>query len=121
MDITFTITLTDKQIPELIGLLHKISATPDPRVVTVIEPRSGTPAAEAASPITPEAPAAAAAPLVTMAQVQAAAGAFMDAAPGNLSVLQDILAELGVQSLPQLKPDQQQLFAASLRGYGVSI
>jgi hypothetical protein len=118
MDISFTINLTDKQIPELMALLAKMQDSGAAAVTVDAKPAAKpVPAAqEAPSPVPAEAPRT-----VTADQIQAAAGAFMDAAPGNLSVLQSILAELGVQSLPQLKPDQLQLFAASLRGYGVSI
>ena len=118
MELTFTIKVTEDSIPELIGLLQKMQANPTPGKALEEKP-AAQPEAPAAQPAAKTKPKPA--PTITAEQIQAAAGAFMDAAPGNLSVLQSILAELGVQSLPQLKPDQLQLFAASLRGYGVSI
>lgn len=140
MDITFTVKITEEGIPQLMGLLAKmwdnpnpaaqvsVQSTPEAKVVTVSHetptpipptaPQEAAPTVPAAAPA--PAPVAQVAP-VTTAQIQAAAGVFMDTAPGNMKVLQDLLAEQGVQALPQLSPDQLQAFAARLREHGVAI
>ncbi|GEM_PF-6911733 len=132
MDITFTVKITEEGIPQLMGLLARmwdnpnpaaqvqVEARPEGKVVTVIPEAPAAEAPQAPAPVE-EKPAAAVPKPVTSAQVQAAAGAFMDASPGNLGILQGLLAELGVQALPQLSPDQLQLFAARLREHGVSV
>ena len=123
MDITFTITMTEQQIPELIGLLGKMWDNPDPtQQITIVKVAPNSPATkpiETAPDIAP-AIAPAIAP-VSAAQVQQAAGAFIDADPANMAVLQGILAELGVKALPQLNPAQLEVFAARLRERGVAL
>ena len=129
MDITFTIKITEEGIPQLIGLLAKmwnnpnpaanvtVEETPEGKVVTVNPEVPTTPAPVQAVPVETPAPAPVAAK-PTAAQIQAAAGAFMDAAPGNITILQNVLRELGATALPQLKPDQLEAFAAKLREQG---
>lgn len=133
MDITFTITMTEQQIPELIGLLGKMWANPDPaQQITIVKVQTEAPApADKPAEINAAATTTATAPVpvvaspvkpVTAAQVQQAAGAFMDANPANMTVLQGILAELGVQAFPQIKTQEQlDTFAAKLREHGVTV
>lgn len=147
MDITFTVKITEDGIPQLMGLLAKMWDNPNPtagitvektqegKTVTVKSPDLPEDAAKQvadelqnAKPVFIPAPAPAPAPVVqaapvTVAQIQAAAGIFMDAAPQNMGILQGILAELGVQALPQLSayPDKLQAFAARLREHGVTL
>lgn len=136
MDITFTITMTEQQIPELIGLLGKMWANPDPaKQITIVKVQTEAPApaekpaeinaeATAPAPVIPAPDPVKAAPVkpVTAAQVQQAAGAFMDANPANMTVLQGILADLGVQAFPQIKTqDQLDTFAQKLREHGVTV
>ena len=136
MDITFTVKITEEGIPQLMGLLAKMWDNPNPTAQVTVEkteegktvtvhpetpaaPVRTTPATQV-TPVPAVAPAVQAAP-VTAAQIQAAAGAFMDQAPQNMKVLQDLLAEQGVQALPQLSPEQLQAFAARLREHGVQV
>lgn len=133
MDITFTITMTEQQIPELIGLLGKMWANPDPaKQITIVKVQTEAPGpADKSDEINAAATTAAPAPVpvitapvkpVTAAQVQQAAGAFMDANPANMTVLQGILAELGVQAFPQIKTQEQlDTFAQKLREHGVTV
>jgi len=134
MDITFTIAMTEQQIPQLIGLLGKMWANPDPaQQIAIVKVQQEAPAIdkpiEDASQIVAAAPAVAPAiaPIiapakpVSAAQVQQAAGAFIDADPANMAVLQGILAELGAKALPQLNPAQLEVFAAKLREQGVAL
>lgn len=134
MDITLSIKITEEGIPQLMGLLAKMWDQPNPiSTITVEKTEEGktvtlhrenpqpAPAAETqpvqAQPVTPPQ----AMKPVTAAQVQAAAGAFMDASPNNLTILQGMLAELGVQAVPFLTPEQVQIFAAKLREHGVTV
>jgi len=136
MEITFTVKITEEGIPQLMGLLARMWDNPNPaaqvRVETAPEGKTVTvtPEAPAAAPHQATAPAAEAQPArrapkplppVTAAQVQAAAGAFMDEAPGNIAILQGIMTDLGVQAFPQLQPEQLQVFAARLREHGVAV
>lgn len=134
MNITFTITMTEQQIPELIGLLGKMWANPDPaQQITIVKVQPEAPAApkhtENAPQIVAAAPviASAIAPSITPAkpvtavQIQRVAGAFIDADPANMAVLQGILAELGAKALPQLNPAQLEVFADKLREQGVAL
>lgn len=139
MDITFTITMTEQQIPELIGLLGKMWANPDPaKQITIVKvqteaPTTTTAAVPADKPAEINAAATTTAPApvpvitapvkpVTAAQVQQAAGAFMDANPANMTVLQGILTDLGVQAFPQIKTQEQlDTFAQKLREHGVTV
>lgn len=166
MDITFTIKITEKQIPEMIGLLAKMWDNPDPTANFEIIPEAGqktvyvmkesktsanapaeahmaaTPAAPAApaetaellSPVFPgSAPAAQTAPTPeaaipptappapTAAQIQAAAGAFMAQAPNNITILQELMREMGVTAFPQLSNAQLATFAQKLRDLGVAV
>lgn len=150
MDITFTIKITEKQIPEMIGLLAKMWDNPDPtanfeiipganqktvRVMkeskspeeapteahTAATPTAPAPAApaetaEQISPAFPESP-----PAPTAAQIQAAAGAFMVQAPNNITILQELMREMGVTAFPQLSNEQLSLFAQKLRDLGVAV
>ena len=127
MNITFTITLDEQGIPQLIGLLSKMLANPDPGQQVIVETHAEAPTrVKTAKPETAPAPdpanhTATLAPpqtALTVAQVQQAAGAFVDVAPGNMAVLQGILKNLGAQAVTQLKPEQLQLFAAQLREKG---
>lgn len=142
MEITFTVKITEEGIPQLMGLLAKMWDNPRPsdqiqvqhgtqgKTVTVhvdspaaVPQQTAPAAAPAEAPTVPAAAPQRAAPAtpVTAAQIQAAAGAFMDAAPGNMKVLQDLLAEQGVVALPQLNQEQLQGFAARLREHGVAV
>lgn len=134
MDIIFTVKITEEGIPQLMGLLAKMWDNPNPaaqvsvertsegKTVTVHreEPVQVSPPTPATPTPVQAAPAPQAKPL-SPAQVQAAAGAFMDQAPGNMQVLQNLLAEQGVQALPQLSDAQLQAFAQRLREHGVRL
>lgn len=127
MNITFTITLDEQGIPQLIGLLSKMLANPDPGQQVIVETHTEAPTrvktvkpetVPVPEPINHTAPLAPPQAALTVAQVQLAAGAFVDVAPGNMAVLQGILKDLGAQAVTQLKPEQLQLFAAQLREKG---
>jgi len=134
MEITFTAKIPDEGVGELLALLTRLWDSPNAVAEVSLKTMDNSKLDQAAAPAQQSAPAAPApaapaqpkaaqpaAKPVTAAQIQAAAGTFMDAAPGNLQVLQDILAELGAQSLPQLGPEQLQAFAARLREHGVAV
>ena len=89
---------------------------PDPtQQITIVKVAPNSPATKPIETAPAIAPAIAP---VSAAQVQQAAGAFIDADPANMAVLQGILAELGVKALPQLNPAQLEVFAARLRERG---
>lgn len=142
MDITLTIHITEKQLPELIGLLAKMWVNPDPtgnieiqeepakKTVRIIKEETQ----EAQAPFTANmtAPVAPPAPVGTTmqetpgtpgaAQIQAAAGAFMAIDPiNNINVLQTIMREFGVSAFPELKEDQFPAFVKRLRELGVKV
>jgi hypothetical protein len=147
MDITLTIHITEKQIPELIGLLAKIWDNPDPtkdieihdglgqKTVWVMkeakpeQPASVPPAAATAPvvlpvppPLSPElAPTPTTPNRPNAAQVQAAAGAFVALDANNITVLQSIMQEFGVTAFPALKDEQLDAFVKRLRDLGVAV
>lgn len=146
MDITLTIHITEKQIPELIGLLAKMWDNPDPTKnieihdglgqKTVLikkeseaeQPASVPPAGTTAPvvlPVPPSSPELAPTPSApnrpSAAQVQAAAGAFMALDANNITVLQSIMQEFGVTAFPALKDEQLDAFVKRLRDLGVAV
>lgn len=141
MDITFTIKITEKQIPEMIGLLAKMWDNPDPtknfeiheepgqKTVWVkkeaVSPESSPEASPVTATVAPEATVAATVPNTparpNAAQIQAAAGAFMAIDESNITVLQGIMREMGVTAFPQFNEAQLDKFAQRLRGLGVAI
>lgn len=83
-----------------------------------------TPAAAPIQPAPAAAPTQPAAPVAqpctyTIGQIQAACAPLMDA--GKQAELVGLLAQFGVQSLPQLSADQLGPFATALRGLGAKI
>lgn len=131
MEITFTVKLTEEGIPQLIGLLSKMWANPDPGSQVVVTTHKDGAATDIE--ITPPVPAPAAAPAPVSAPAPAepeytaemigrAAAEFVDRDPGNMDKLRGILLDMGVQAVTQLvTKDQKAAFAASARKLGVKI
>lgn len=145
MDITFTITLTEEGIPQLMGLLAKMWDNPRPsdqiqvqhgaqgKTVTVhVEPPAAVPQqtapAEAqqqavAVPVASPAPSApASVEDYSVEAIGRAAAAFVDADPTNMDKLLGCLQGMGVQAVTQL-PDAaaRAEFARRMRELGAKL
>ena len=120
-----------RRFPQLIGLLSKMWANPDPGSQVVVT--THTDGAPTDIEITPPAPAQAANPAPVSAPAPAepdytaemigrAAAEFVDRDPGNMDKLRGILLDMGVQAVTQLVTKAQKAaFAASARKLGVKI
>lgn len=126
MNIKFSIELTEKNIPQLMGLLAKMWDNPNPAEgITIIkqsEVVTEKPEVASVSAMTaaPDPEPAQPVPL-TAAQLQAAAGKFIDQNPNNLFVLQQLLSEIGAPAIPQLTVEQRVLFTQKLRELGSAL
>lgn len=135
MEITFTVKLTEEGIPQLIGLLGKMWANPDPgSQVVVTTHKTGAPTDIEITPPAPvavepqavpapvEAPAPVVEPEYTAEMIGRAAAQFVDQDPGNMDKLRGILLAMGVQAVTQLiTQEQKAAFVARARKLGVKI
>lgn len=61
------------------------------------------------------------APTFTLAEISKAGADLISANPGLLPKVNELLAQYGIQTLDELKPDQFGAFATALRGLGAKI
>ena len=118
MNIKFSIEMTEKNIPELMGLLVKMWDNPDPAASIVVEQKCD------ASVLKVKALQPVAEPIdvpITKEQLQLAAGTFMAKDMNNLAILQTALQTIGAKAVPSLRDDQLEPFAQKLRELGVAI
>lgn len=137
MNIKFSIELTEKNIPQLMGLLAKMWDNPNPTEgITIVKQSETTPEkpevptmsasvvepatvpAMVAEPTPEPKPEPAQSASLSAAQLQLAAGKFIDQNPNNLFVLQQLLSEIGATAIPQLTQEQRVLFTQKLRELG---
>lgn len=137
MNIKFSIELTEKNIPQLMGLLAKMWDNPNPAEgITIVKQSESAPEKQEtpamSAPVAEPAPAPAVvtkptpeptpeptqSASLTAAQLQLAAGKFIDLNPNNLFVLQQLLSEIGATAIPQLTPEQRVIFTQKLRELG---
>lgn len=132
--IQMTLTVTADQAVKIAKMLSGESescaviqptAQSQPQIQAVQAPITSAPVqapvvatAPAASPMPVQAPISAP-HTYTIEQIQAACAPLMDA--GKQAELVGLLAQFGVQSLPQLTADQFGAFATALRGLGAKI
>lgn len=136
MEITFTVKLTEQGIPQLMGLLARMMANPDPGAQVVVE-KTEEGKSITISPETPSTPVkvsmvanpelSVAAPPAAPEQysvedIGRASAAFVDADPGNMDKLLATLQAMGVQAVTQL-PDAaaRAEFARRMRELGANI
>lgn len=150
MNIQMTITVTPEQAAKIAEILSDKNTAAEPTAPTQqsapiqqaqpsapiqnVQPTAPTNsvpvsyAQNTAAPINQAAPVNAApiqsAPIAapskyTIGQIQAACAPLMDA--GKQQELVNLLAQFGVQSLPQLPPEQYGAFVTALRGLGAKI
>ena len=147
MNIKFSIEMTEKNIPELMGLLAKMWDNPDPAAISVFEqkfdakvltvktpqpitepidePIQTNSASETLTHSVPAPSSETRVPLtavpITKEELQLAAGTFMAKDMKNLTVLQAALLSIGATAVPSLRDDQLEPFAQKLRELGVAI